>query len=113
MARRRRESCLASTPSRSGAQSRACWFVQIGQKQIRLAPDRDEAFRLYHEVMARPPEESTAPPPPSTAALAAVEVIDLFLEWACEIASASTYEAYQRRLQAWSTPSPRPCDGTS
>ena len=34
---------------------RAVWFVQVGGKQVRLSPDRDEAFRLYHELVARPP----------------------------------------------------------
>jgi hypothetical protein len=28
--------------------SRNCWFVQLGKKQVRLDPDRDEAFRMYH-----------------------------------------------------------------
>ena len=30
------------------------WYVQINGKQINLGPDRDEAFRLYHEMMADP-----------------------------------------------------------
>jgi hypothetical protein len=30
---------------------RTCYYVQIGKKQHRLDPDRDEAFRLYHELI--------------------------------------------------------------
>ena len=31
-----------------------CWYVQLGKKQIRLSPDEEDAFRLYHELMASP-----------------------------------------------------------
>ena len=30
-----------------------CWYVQIGGKQIKLHPDREEAFRLYYTLMDR------------------------------------------------------------
>ena len=40
---------------------RNCWFVQIGKKQHRLDPDESTAWRLYHELMARPPEEPSQP----------------------------------------------------
>ena len=30
-----------------------CWYVQVGGKQIKLHPDREEAFRLYHALMER------------------------------------------------------------
>ncbi|WP_169979746.1 tyrosine-type recombinase/integrase [Tautonia rosea] len=79
-------------------EARQCWFVQIRKRQIRLSPDKDEAFRLYHELMARPPEARAPEPPPS--ALTVVELIDLFLEWASRNRERLTYEAYRRRLQA-------------
>ena len=35
---------------------RSCYYVQHGTRQVRLSPDKDEAWRLWHEFMARPPE---------------------------------------------------------
>ena len=40
-----------------------CYYVQIDGKQVRLSPDLDEAWRLYHELMGGKPEEP--PPRPS------------------------------------------------
>jgi hypothetical protein len=40
---------------------RICYYVQHGTKHIRLSPDKDEAWRLWHEFMARPPEERDEP----------------------------------------------------
>jgi integrase len=77
--------------------ARKCWFVQIGKKQHRLSPDRDEAFQLYHALMSRKPEEKQPTPPP--AALLAVEVLDRFLDWVKGQQAARTYEWYQRHLQ--------------
>ena len=33
---------------------RGVWYVEIDRQQINLGPDRDEAFRRYHEIMAKP-----------------------------------------------------------
>jgi integrase len=75
-----------------------CWYVQLGRKQIRLHPDREEAFRRYYALMDR---RSHAPEMAAPAEnLLAVEVIDLFLEWASKNRERPTYEAYRRRLQA-------------
>ncbi len=35
------------------------WYVEIHRKQINLGPDREEAFRKYHELMADPHEASS------------------------------------------------------
>jgi hypothetical protein len=40
---------------------RNCDLVEIGKRQVRLSPDETEAWRLDHELMARPPEERTEP----------------------------------------------------
>jgi hypothetical protein len=58
--------------------SRNCYFVQIGKRQHRLSTDRDEAYRLYHELMSRPPERRQQPI--VSASPLVVEVIDAFLE---------------------------------
>jgi len=36
------------------------YFVQIGERRHCLCTDRGEAFRLYHELMSKPPEEPKA-----------------------------------------------------
>jgi integrase len=72
-----------------------CFYVQIGKKQHRLDPDEATAWRLYHELMARPPEQPAIIP----SSLAAVEVVDLFLDWCQKNRDRLTYEAYRRRLQ--------------
>jgi hypothetical protein len=57
-----------------------CWYVQLGKKQIRLVPDRDEAFRIYYDLMSRGPEASPSPPA-AHAAPGAMRVVDAFLDW--------------------------------
>jgi hypothetical protein len=55
-----------------------CYYVQIGKKQHRLSPDEAEAWRLYHEVMAKPPEvrqAAVAAQPPTLV----VEILDALL----------------------------------
>jgi len=53
---------------------RNCYLVQIGKKRHRLSADETEAWRIYHELMARPPQEST------TAAAAATVAPSLVVE---------------------------------
>jgi integrase len=79
-------------------EARQCYFVQLGKKQVRLSPDRDEAFRLYHELMSRP---ATAPPsvPAPTTTLLVVAVLDEFLEWTARHKEPRTYAWYKENLQ--------------
>jgi integrase len=79
--------------------ARQCWYVQIGKKQHRLSPEHDEAYRLYHELMARPPDATPLAPGPHSQV--AVEIIDLFLEWASKNKARRTYEAYRDHLQTF------------
>ena len=72
-----------------------CYYVQIRGRQHRLSPDEDDAFRLYHELMARPPE-SPVPAGPGTAVVA---ILDAFLEWARVNRDPKTFEWYRDRLQ--------------
>src|SRR4051794_28230553 len=74
-----------------------CYYVQVGNKQHRLSPDRDEAYRLYHELMSRPPEERRAPLL-QTGALLVVQVIDDFLGWVEITRAPDTYDVYSRLL---------------
>jgi integrase len=76
-----------------------CYYVQIGKKQRRLSKDRNEAYRLYHELMSRTAD--APPPPPAPHSQLAVAIIDLFLEWASKNKAKRTYEAYLGHLQSF------------
>lgn len=78
---------------------RNCFYVQIGKKQVRLAPEEDAAWRLYHELMAKPQESRTAPP--TGAGLQVVAVLDAYLEWAEHNREPRTYSWYRDHLQVF------------
>ena len=74
-----------------------CFYVQVGKKQHRLSADKTEAYRLYHELMSRPPEMATSPLAPSEQLV--VKIVDDFLEWAKCNRAPATYDIYHRLLQ--------------
>jgi hypothetical protein len=76
---------------------RNCWYVQHGTRQIRLSPDQAEAWRLWHEFMARPPEEEkpVAPGPD----VEAIEILDAYLDWCHKHKAARTYAWYRENIQ--------------
>jgi hypothetical protein len=57
--------------------SRQLWYVQLDGKQFNLGPDRQDAFKRYHELMAKPERKRL----PATAAPLVVVLGDRFLEW--------------------------------
>ncbi len=77
---------------------RACYYVQNGTRQIRLAPDKDEAWQLWHEFMARPPEEKEKPLTPGPGVLA-VTILDAYLDWCQKHRAARTYEWNRENIQ--------------
>jgi integrase len=79
--------------------ARNCYYVQIGKRQIRLDEDRDEAWRLYHELMARPPEEPQVVTYGQQSRV--VDVIDTFLEWAETNNSPKTFQWRKENLQTF------------
>jgi hypothetical protein len=82
-----------------------CWYVQIGKRQIRLAPDRDEAFRIYYGLMSRGPGD--LPPAPAVSCAPTptlvVELLDSFLDWCGRNKGARTYEHYRENIQRFAT----------
>ena len=72
--------------------SRGVWYVEINRRQHNLGPDKDEAFRQYHQLMTQPHEQKV-----SSESLAGI--IDAFLEWVDRHRSPETYEWYRYRLQ--------------
>src|SRR4051812_12305477 len=70
---------------------RACYYVQHGTRRQRLSPDKDEAWRLWHEFMARPPEEKEKPLAPGPD-VQVVEILDAYLDWCQKNKADRTYE---------------------
>jgi integrase len=71
-----------------------CWYVEIGERQINLGKDKDEAQRQYHRIMA---EEGLIELQPVK--VRAAHLCDLFLEWASRHTTARTYQWYKMYLQ--------------
>ena len=91
-------------------ESRSCYFVQIKGKQIRLHPEHDEAFRIYHQLMSQKPEEralATAATLATPSANLVLTVLDSFLDW-CRLNNAPrTYEYYRENIQRFATRIPK------
>ena len=84
---------MAHFPKPFFKKARKSWYVEIDRKQIKLGPDRDEAFRQYHQLMQQPAEQLVASPE------SLVNIIDAFLEWTERNRAPDTYEWYRYRLQ--------------
>lgn len=80
--------------------ARGLWYVQIDRRQVNLGPNRDEAFRRYHELMTNP---SVAESPTTTI----VPIIEAFLDWTAKHRAPDTYEWYRYRLQRFVDRYPR------
>ena len=84
-----------------------CYYVQLGKKQHRLDPDEPTAWRLYHELMARPPEERDRPAVPPCGQALVVEVLDAFLGWALANSSPRTFRWRKENLETFARSIPR------
>lgn len=73
---------------------RNTWYVEIDGRQHNLGPDKDEAFKRYHELMRR--EQ-----PREVDCTLVVGVLDAFLNWAKNNKKDRTFEWYQRHLQVF------------
>lgn len=76
---------------------RSTWCVQIDGKQITLGADREEAFRLYHMLMA----EGQSHLPLTKAATPLITILDLFLDWCQKHKANRTYAWYRDYLQSF------------
>jgi integrase len=77
-------------------------YVRIDGRQVNLGPDRDEAFRRYHDLMASGRDQ---PAPPASDAV--VSVLDAYLDWCQEHRAARTYDWYRDHLQSFADSIPR------
>ena len=72
------------------------WYLWYNGKQVNLGPDKQEAFRQFHALMAMPKERAIVPPTPD---IALVEVVDHFLDWVQRHRAHDTYEWCRHRLE--------------
>jgi integrase len=82
-----------------------CYYVKVGGKMVRLGADHDEAFRLYHEMKARPPEAPAPPPKPGE--LLVVRLFEDYMIWVEANRSPRTLQAYQGLIQQFLKGIPR------
>jgi len=82
--------------------ARGAWFVQVAGKQINLGPDREAAFRRYHEVMGRPKADTQR-----VTADAVLGVLDAFLDWCQNHKAGRTYDWYRDYLESFARTIPQ------
>lgn len=89
---------MARFPKPFFRSARNAWFVQIGDRQIKLAVDEDEALARYHELMAKPslPQVTQA-----ESQKLVVVIIDEFLDWCDKHRAPDTYRWYKDRLNSF------------
>jgi len=78
--------------------ARKTWCVYHKGERILLGPDRNEAFRQYHQIMAKP--EAKRHPIDGDAVAA---VFDDFLTWTQENRAEETYRRYKDFIQSFCT----------
>lgn len=74
-------------------EARQEWYVKINKVRHRLGPDKAEAERRFHELMAKPE--------PKVQSDSVAYMIDLFLEWTQKRKAPLTYVWYQKHLQSF------------
>lgn len=80
--------------------ARGLWYVQVAGRQVNLGPDRDAAFKAYHDLMRRRADAPGAPPPKPDPRLVVV-LLDEFLGWCETNRAAATYRWYKDRLDSF------------
>ncbi len=70
---------MAKFPKPYFRKQRGTWAVQIDCRQIGLGPDKDEAFREYHRIMAAEAQQQPAQAQPEHPLV--VTLIDDYLDW--------------------------------
>jgi integrase len=70
-------------------EARGSWCVNIDGKRLRLSPDREEAHRRFHDLMATRHE---APESPNARV---ADVVEAFLVWAATHTKPATFKQYR------------------
>ncbi|MEZ6056962.1 MAG: hypothetical protein R3C01_09675 [Planctomycetaceae bacterium] len=54
------------------------WYVEFDGKQVNLGPDKKEALRQFHDLMAKPELDRTTV---RSLSISLPEIVDHFLDW--------------------------------
>jgi site-specific recombinase XerD len=76
--------------------ARKTWCVYHKGERVHLGPDRAEALRQYHEIMAKPQQKRQPVPGGSV-----VAILDDFLTWTEENRAPKTYTRYRDFIQSF------------
>jgi len=76
--------------------SRKTWFVVIDGKQVNLGPEKEAAFRLFHQLKGRPRPVREAVEGEFLETLAV-----RFVEWATQHRSPQTARWYKERIESF------------
>jgi integrase len=76
--------------------ARKIWCVTHKGERINLGPDRGEALKQYHEIMAKPEQERHPTPQGSV-----IAILDDFLTWTEENRAAKTFTRYRDFVQSF------------
>jgi integrase len=76
--------------------ARKTWCVYHNGERVHLGPDRAEALRQYHEIMAKPQQKRQPVPGGSV-----VAILDDFLTWTEENRAPRTYTRYRDFIQSF------------
>lgn len=93
---------MARTPKPWWRKDRKSWFVTFAGRRFNLGRDRDKAFKLFHELMARAAREERV----RSASL--MSLLHQFLDWTRRNRAERTYDWYSERLQWFTAPAEQP-----
>ncbi len=79
-------------------QDRQAWFVTIRGERHNLGSEDKEAYRRFHELMAKRPDERSRVQPSS---LSLATLFDKFLDWSQKNQALRTYEWYRAHIQSF------------
>ena len=88
---------MARTPKPWFREDRQAWFVTINGQRYNLGPDKEEATRLFHQMMAKKPEAKSVP---AADGLTVAEVYDKFLSWCRQHREPLTYKGFHEFIQS-------------
>jgi integrase len=86
-------------------ENRNAYFVTVRGKRHNLGPDKAEAERQFHALMA---EEPKRPSPRIATGLTAAELFDKYLDWCAQHRKPRTYDWYKDHLQDFLAALPAP-----
>jgi integrase len=93
---------MAPVPKPWWRSARKAWYVQIEGVSYKLGPDKDEADREFHRLMAMTPEQR-APKveAPSSSGPTVAEIFEKYLEWCSKHRAPRTYDWYKDHIQSF------------